>query len=181
MMTDDDHDDPLYELAQDVIDAFTGNNLQIATAESCTGGMIAASLTDIAGSSAVVDRGFVTYSNEAKAEMLGVDSAEIDRHGAVSSQVANAMAEGALARSNADIAISVTGIAGPDGGSDVKPVGLVWFACACGWAPTLVVSHQFEPRSREFIRYMATMFALEIALKTAEKSPAASSPTVGNA
>ena len=102
----------------------------LATAESCTGGLIAATLTAIAGSSDVVDRGFVTYSNEAKMELLGVPSALLAEHGAVSEPVARAMAEGALARSRADIAIAVTGVAGPGGGSADKPVGLVWFGLA---------------------------------------------------
>jgi nicotinamide-nucleotide amidase len=104
--------------------------LKLATAESCTGGMVAAALTDVAGSSDVVDRGYVTYSNEAKAELLGVPMALIRERGAVSEPVARAMAEGALARSRADVAVAVTGIAGPGGGSADKPVGLVHLACA---------------------------------------------------
>jgi nicotinamide-nucleotide amidase len=100
---------------------------KIATAESCTGGLIAAALTAIAGASDVVDRGFVTYSNEAKMELLGVPQAMLTAHGAISEQVVRAMAEGALARSRATITVAVTGIAGPGGGSVEKPVGLVWF------------------------------------------------------
>src|SRR6185295_7840382 len=99
--------------------------LKVVTAESCTGGLIAAALTAIAGSSDVVDRGFVTYSNEAKREMIGVPWDAILGHGAVSEPVARAMAAGALSRSDADIAVSVTGVAGPGGGSAEKPVGLV--------------------------------------------------------
>lgn len=102
----------------------------LATAESCTGGLIAAACTDLAGSSHWFDRGFVTYSNEAKTDMLGVDAALIARHGAVSEEVARAMAQGALARSRAQAAVAVTGVAGPGGGSADKPVGTVWF----GWA-----------------------------------------------
>lgn len=102
----------------------------LATAESCTGGGIAAAVTDISGSSRWFERGFVTYSNAAKHEQLGVPAYLVERHGAVSREVAEAMAEGALRRSRADIAVAVTGIAGPDGGSDAKPVGTVWF----GWA-----------------------------------------------
>ena len=98
--------------------------------KSCTGGLIAAALTDIPGSSSVVDRGFVTYSNEAKIEMIGVSRDTLDRHGAVSRETALEMADGTLARSRAGIALSVTGIAGPDGGSPEKPVGLVWFGLA---------------------------------------------------
>ena len=104
--------------------------LMVATAESCTGGLIAGALTEIAGSSAVVDRGFVTYSNEAKQAMLGVPEQLLDSHGAVSAEVAKAMAEGALEASLADLSIAVTGVAGPGGGSAAKPVGLVHFGCA---------------------------------------------------
>lgn len=102
----------------------------LATAESCTGGLIAASCTELAGSSAWFERGFVTYSNAAKTELLGVPAELIDRHGAVSEEVARAMAAGALAHSRADIAVAVTGVAGPSGGSDAKPVGTVWLAWA---------------------------------------------------
>jgi nicotinamide-nucleotide amidase len=118
--------------AAEVLDAFKAAGKMLATAESCTGGMIAAALTDIAGSSAAVERGFVTYSNAAKAELLGIDPAVIDAKGAVSSEVAEAMARGALAHSHAHVAVSVTGIAGPDGGSAEKPVGLVWFGLSAG-------------------------------------------------
>ncbi len=99
----------------------------LATAESCTGGMIAAACTDLAGSSAWFERGFVTYSNEAKTELLGVDATLIAAHGAVSEEVARAMAAGAIARSRAQVAVAVTGVAGPSGGSPAKPVGTVWF------------------------------------------------------
>ncbi len=116
--------------AEALLAAYRAQGWKIATAESCTGGLIAASLTAIAGSSDVVDRGFVTYSNEAKADLLGVDPALIDRVGAVSEEVARAMAAGALARSLADATVAVTGVAGPGGGSAEKPVGLVWFGLA---------------------------------------------------
>ncbi|MBU0916453.1 MAG: CinA family protein [Gammaproteobacteria bacterium] len=102
----------------------------LATAESCTGGLIAASCTELAGSSAWFERGFVTYSNESKTELLGVPAALIAEHGAVSEEVAKAMATGALAHSRADIAVAVTGVAGPSGGSEAKPVGTVWLAWA---------------------------------------------------
>ena len=102
--------------------------LFIATAESCTGGLISAACTDLAGSSAWFERGFVTYSNDAKTELLGVDAALIKRHGAVSEEVARAMVAGALARSKAQVAVAVTGVAGPTGGSRDKPVGTVWFS-----------------------------------------------------
>ena len=104
--------------------------LMIATAESCTGGLVVGALTDIAGSSAVVDRGFVTYTNEAKQEMLGVPADTLSQHGAVSRETAEAMANGVLAHAPADLAVSITGIAGPGGGSAAKPVGLVHFAAA---------------------------------------------------
>lgn len=125
--------------------------LKIATAESCTGGLIVGCLTEIAGSSDVVERGFVTYSNEAKNEMLGVPKMLINLHGAVSEKVAVAMAEGALSKSLADISIAVTGVAGPGGGSKEKPVGLVHFACAGRGRPT-VVNHQVFPGDRADVR-----------------------------
>ena len=103
--------------------------LKLAAAESCTGGLIAAACTDLSGSSAWFDRGFVSYSNSAKTDMLGVDAGLIERHGAVSEEVARAMAYGAVARSRAQIAVAVTGVAGPTGGSKDKPVGTLWF----GW------------------------------------------------
>ncbi len=118
-------------------DALRGAGLKIATAESCTGGLIAAACTTIAGSSDWFERGFVTYSNEAKTEMLGVAPALIDAHGAVSEPVALAMAEGAIARSHAQLAVAVTGVAGPAGGSPGKPVGTVWLA----WARAGKASH----------------------------------------
>lgn len=116
--------------AQELVAALLKNAQLVATAESCTGGMAAAAITDIAGSSAVFDRGFVTYSNAAKTQMLGVPSKLIETHGAVSELVAIAMAQGALKHSAATLAVAVTGIAGPSGGSNAKPVGLVHFACA---------------------------------------------------
>ncbi len=126
-----DHDFAALVLkARDLLDAFRVGRLTLATAESCTGGLIAAILTEVPGSSVVLERGFVTYSNEAKTEMLGVPAELIEKHGAVSEPVARAMATGAIANSRADLAVSVTGIAGPDGGSAEKPVGLVHLAAA---------------------------------------------------
>jgi len=113
-----------------VADFLLNSGWKLATAESCTGGLIAAACTELSGSSNWFERGFVTYSNEAKTELLGVDAALIARHGAVSEEVARAMAQGALQRSHAQVALSVTGVAGPTGGSAAKPVGTVWF----GWA-----------------------------------------------
>ncbi len=116
--------------ARRVLDACRARGWMLATAESCTGGLIAGALTEIAGSSDVVERGFVTYSNRAKAEVLGVDPADIAEHGAVSQTVAAAMAAGALSRAPVQMAVAVTGVAGPGGGSADKPVGTVWFGLA---------------------------------------------------
>ncbi len=113
----------------------------LATAESCTGGMIAAACTDLAGSSQWFERGFVTYSNAAKTEMLGVPAALIDAHGAVSEPVARAMAEGAVAHSHAQVALAVTGVAGPTGGSVEKPVGTVWFSWSADGVVTTEMRH----------------------------------------
>jgi len=117
-------------LVEALADTLRARGLRIATAESCTGGLIAGACTELAGSSDWFDRGFVTYSNEAKAEMLGVDAAVIASQGAVSEPVARWMAQGALSRSLADLAVAVTGVAGPGGGSAAKPVGTVWLAWA---------------------------------------------------
>ena len=121
---------PLHDLARQVVTGFTERKRRIVTAESCTGGLIAAALTEIPGASAVLERGFVAYSNDAKTELLGIMPDEIAQHGAVSRETAEAMAKGALEFSQADTALSVTGIAGPDGGSLAKPVGLVFFGIA---------------------------------------------------
>ncbi len=136
----------------------------LATAESCTGGMVAAALTDIAGSSAVVERGFVTYSNRAKAQLLGIDPAVIEAHGAVSSEVAEAMARGALARSATHVAVAITGIAGPDGGSADKPVGLVWFGLAAEGTAT-TTDHAIFKGDRAAVRAQATEKALALLLE----------------
>lgn len=123
-------DDAIRHTAVRVLDACRSRGLKVATAESCTGGLVAGALTEIPGSSDVLDRGFVTYSNAAKQTMLGVPASILDRHGAVSRATADAMAAGALAMSDADLAVAITGIAGPAGGSAEKPVGLVHFAAA---------------------------------------------------
>ena len=128
---------------------------------------MAGALTGVSGSSGVVDRGFVTYSNEAKAEMLGVDKALIEAHGAVSEPVARAMAEGALAHSRADITVSITGIAGPGGGSDLKPVGLVHFACTSKGLPTRHLERRYGELGRENVRKAAVKDALELILERA--------------
>ncbi|MEQ8296631.1 MAG: nicotinamide-nucleotide amidohydrolase family protein [Nitratireductor sp.] len=155
---------PHNALAEAVLAACKRQGLMLATAESCTGGMIAAALTDIAGSSAVVDRGFVTYSNEAKMEMLGVTGATLAAHGAVSAETARAMASGALARSWADLAVSVTGVAGPGGGSAEKPVGLVWFGVAEKGRETETHREIFAGQDRDAVRQHTVRTALELIL-----------------
>jgi nicotinamide-nucleotide amidase len=122
--------DDCLKLASSIVETFGEAGLTIATAESCTGGLISACLTEIPGSSAVVDRGFVVYSNQAKQDLLAVPTPLLETHGAVSAEVAEAMAAGARNRAGVDVAIAVTGIAGPGGGTDVKPVGLVHLALA---------------------------------------------------
>lgn len=145
--------------ATSVLIAYRKRGLRIATAESCTGGLIAAALTDVAGSSDVFERGFVTYSNDAKQELIAVPLAVLTKFGAVSAETAEAMARGALARSRADVAISVTGIAGPSGGSSEKPVGLVWFGIARKSGSSRTVREIF-PGDRAAIRQAAVAQAL---------------------
>lgn len=147
--------------AASVLSRFRARGWMLATAESCTGGLIAGALTAEAGASDVVDRGFVTYSNAAKTEMLGVPASLIETHGAVSGEVACAMAEGALARSAAMVAVAVTGIAGPGGGSVEKPVGLVWFGLARRGAPARAARDIF-PGSRAQVRAAAVAHALRL-------------------
>jgi nicotinamide-nucleotide amidase len=136
-----------------------GRNLLCATAESCTGGLVAGAITEIAGSSAWFERGFVTYSNEAKTEALGVPAATLAQHGAVSEPTARAMAEGALARSRAHLAVAVTGVAGPGGGSPEKPVGMVCFAWAVRDGPTRVATRHFAG-DRAAVRRASVLEAL---------------------
>ena len=152
-------DDAILEQAAALLDQCRARGLRLATAESCTGGLIAATLTAIAGSSDVVDRGFVTYSNAAKTELLGVPPELIAKVGAVSEEVAARMAEGALARSAADLAASVTGVAGPGGGSAEKPVGLVWLGLAARNRPVHTARHLF-PGDRAEIRRRSVAAAL---------------------
>jgi nicotinamide-nucleotide amidase len=130
--------------APGLLDAYRAKKAKIATAESCTGGLIAAMLTEIPGSSDVVDRGFVTYSNGAKTDLLGVEESLLAAHGAVSAEVASAMVRGALARSAADVAVAVTGIAGPGGATANKPVGLVYLACVGRSKPLTLARHIFS-------------------------------------
>jgi nicotinamide-nucleotide amidase len=148
--------------AKRLIERCAAQGLMLATAESCTGGLVAAFLTEIAGSSAVVDRAFVTYSNAAKTDMLGVPASLIAAYGAVSAEVATAMATGALAKAGADLAVAVTGIAGPGGGSVEKPVGLVHFALAGHGAPVQRMQRRFGPIGRQAIRFAAVAQAFDL-------------------
>ena len=150
----------LLSLAKTVLDAAREKELRIATAESCTGGLIAGLLTEIPGSSDVLERGFVTYSNQAKDEMLGVPHALIADHGAVSEAVARAMAEGAVANSSAQLAVAVTGIAGPGGGMKLKPVGLVHIAAHREAGTTLHEEHRFGAIGRTSVRLDSVEAAL---------------------
>ncbi len=154
----------IWSLAQAIIDKAGAEGVMVASAESCTGGMIAAALTDVPGASAIFERGFVTYTNEAKTEMLGVPADVIAKRGAVSGAVARAMAKGALLNSRADVAVSVTGIAGPSGGTVRKPVGLVWFGLADSNGLTRVERRVFADGSRDFVRTKATETALHLML-----------------
>ena len=146
-------------IAADILAAARARGVRIATAESCTGGMIAAALTDIAGSSDVFDRGFVTYSNDAKIAMLGVQQTTLDAHGAVSEEIATEMATGALTHSNSTLVVATTGIAGP-GGSDFKPEGRVCFGLAQTGRPTQTCTVEFGPLGRAAVRSAATEYAL---------------------
>lgn len=152
--------EPLPMDAPALLDAYRARGWKIATAESCTGGLVAGRLTDVAGSSDVVERGFVTYSNEAKVQMLGVDAALIAAHGAVSEPVARAMAKGALAHSPADVAVAITGVAGPGGGSAEKPVGLVHFGLARRDMVTRHLERRYGDLGRAEIREKAVAEAL---------------------
>ena len=146
-------------LAQSVLDACRARGWHVATAESCTGGLVAGALTAIAGSSDVVERGFVTYSNEAKSELLGVPAETIAAHGAVSAETTAAMAEGAVARAPVDLAVSVTGVAGPGGGSAEKPVGLIIFGVARRGKPCRTERHIITG-DRSAVRRAAVHLAL---------------------
>ena len=154
--------DDLRTAAKRLLDLCRRRGLHIATAESCTGGLVAAALTEIAGSSDVVECGFVTYSNAAKETMLGVPAATLKQHGAVSEQTAAAMAAGALARSPADLAVAITGIAGPGGGSRQKPVGLVCFAAASRDGRRLARSRRYGKIGRRRVRERSVAEALEL-------------------
>lgn len=153
--------DATLQNAESLLAACRSRGIMLATAESCTGGLIAAALTAIAGSSDVVDRGFVTYSNGSKHEMIGVPMPLLETHGAVSEEVARAMAEGALVRSRAAIVVAVTGVAGPGGGSADKPVGLVCFGLA-RTGQTVVSEQQVFPGDRAAIRAATVVHAFNM-------------------
>lgn len=148
--------------AAELIARYRAAGLMAATAESCTGGLIAGLLTEIPGSSSVLERGFVVYSNAAKEDLLGVPAETLRRHGAVSEATARAMAEGALGASRANVAVSVTGIAGPEGGTAAKPVGLVHFACARQGVPTTAREERFGDIGREAVRLASVRIGLEL-------------------
>ena len=145
-----------------LIARYRAAGLMVATAESCTGGLIAGLLTEIPGSSSVLERGFVVYSNAAKQELLGVPAETLADYGAVSEHTARAMAEGALKASRAEVAVSVTGVAGPDGGTAAKPVGLVHFACARRGRPTVARQERFGDIGREAVRLASVRVGLDL-------------------
>ena len=160
-----------FTLAQHIIETCRSRKIMIATAESCTGGLVAAALTDVPGSSAVFDRGFVCYSNEAKVEMLGLYPITIKQFGSVSKDTVMEMAHGALARSDAGLAVAVTGIAGPDGGSLEKPVGLVHFAAKHYNGTMLHRDMNFGDIGRQGVREASVRVALEMLYKLANIDP----------
>ncbi|MEJ2375171.1 MAG: CinA family protein [Pseudolabrys sp.] len=162
--------DETNEAASAVLDACRARGLKVATAESCTGGLVAAALTEIAGSSEVVDRGFVTYSNEAKQQMLGVASETLRDTGAVSRQTAQEMARGAIAHSDAQVSVAITGIAGPGGGSADKPVGLVHFAAASRSGALTHREMRYGDIGRSAVREKSVKQALAILKQMAEST-----------
>lgn len=165
-------DDDIVAAGERLLEICRRKKLTIATAESCTGGLVAGMLTEIPGVSSMLDRGFITYSNRAKQEMLGVPAATLEAHGAVSRETAEAMAKGALADAPVDLAVSVTGVAGPDGGSDEKPVGLVHFAAASRSGQLNHVERRFGDPGRAEIRKRSVLQAIVMLHALAEREPA---------
>jgi nicotinamide-nucleotide amidase len=167
-------DDEIRRAAAAVLEICKAKRLTVATAESCTGGLVAGALTEIAGSSAVVDRGFVTYTNEAKQAMLGVPAETLARHGAVSRDTAEAMATGALAQAPVHLAVSITGIAGPGGGTQTKPVGLVHFAAASRAGRLMHRERRYGDLGRSEVRRRSVLDALamlaELAAETSDRA-----------
>jgi nicotinamide-nucleotide amidase len=167
-----EYEEELRGLARVLLDLCRARKLTIATAESCTGGLVAAMLTEIPGSSDVLERGFVTYSNAAKKAMLGVPGAILEEFGAVSRETAEAMAHGALAHSPADLAVSITGIAGPGGGTPEKPVGLVHFAAAARSGRLVYQECRFDDIGRALVRIASVRQAFMMLHALADQSPA---------
>ncbi len=157
------------EAAAALIKLCIDNKLTVATAESCTGGLVAGALTEIPGSSAVVDRGFITYSNDAKQQMLGVPAATLRDYGAVSRQTADAMARGVLLKTKVDLAVSITGIAGPDGGSADKPVGLVHFAAEARDGTSMHTAKRYGDIGRKAVREKSVLQALMMLRELAQR------------
>jgi nicotinamide-nucleotide amidase len=161
-------DEDIVEAAKNLLAICKRKNLLVATAESCTAGLVAGTLTEVPGTSSILDRGYVTYSNEAKHEMLGVPRDILAKHGAVSPQTAEAMVRGVLGHSRVHLAVSITGIAGPDGGSAEKPVGLVFFACA-GRGGALITSEQrYGNIGRDKVRKQSVLQAFRMLHELAE-------------
>jgi len=172
-------DDDITSAVNRLLDRCKAKKLSVATAESCTGGLVAAAISEISGSSAVLDRGFVTYSNEAKQQMLGVTPATIDVYGAVSTECAAEMARGALAHAQVDLAVSITGIAGPTGATPGKPIGLVYFCAASRSGRNIAHDRKYGDIGRSQVRRASVLQALAMLQELAEKEeprpPAASS------
>lgn len=163
----------LITVAAVLLDNLRQHKLRLATAESCTGGLIAGLLTEIAGSSDILERGYVTYSNQAKFDCLGVPMALIEDHGAVSPEVAEAMAKGALKASRADVAVAVTGIAGPGGGTEAKPIGLVHLAVARSHGAPLLLECRFGDIGRTDVRLATVAAALALVERALSQVPTA--------
>lgn len=157
-------DEQICQLSKTVGERLKSKAWTITCAESCTGGLVAAFLTEVAGSSAYFERGFVTYSNQAKQELLGVSASTLERCGAVSKETVVEMATGALSAAHADVALSISGIAGPDGGTEQKPVGTVWFGWATKEGTVLSEMRRFEGDRRR-VRQQAAYYALSVVLE----------------
>ena len=162
-------DEAALTAAKLLLDICTKKQLTLATAESCTGGLVAATISEIPGSSSVLDRGFVTYSNQAKQQMLGVTPATIDVYGAVSSECAEEMAKGALAHASVDLAVSITGIAGPTGAVPGKPIGLVFFCAASRSGRVIAHDRKYGDIGRANVRHKSVLQALAMLSELAEK------------
>jgi nicotinamide-nucleotide amidase len=161
-------DDDIVEAAKNLLTICKRKNLLVATAESCTAGLVAGTLTEIPGVSSILDRGYITYSNEAKHEMLGVSRDTLDKHGAVSPQTAEAMVRGVLGHSRVHLAVSITGIAGPDGGSAEKPVGLVFFAAGTRSGKLIDVEKRYGNIGRDKVRKQSVLQAFRMLHELAE-------------